>query len=295
MGNLLIRPMTQHDVAAAERVSAAGFHELDLRTHQRSWPEPVLRSPERGSSWSARTTHLLATDPGGCWVAELDGELVGFATSLVRELMWILASYAVRPGLQGQGIGRPLLEAALAHGRGCLRGMLNASQDQGALRRYRAAGFDLHPQTMLWGHVGRQVLPEVRHVREGTPGDRDLLDSVDRRARGAAHGPDHDLLARQLRLVVTDRATDSGYAYLNESGSAVLLAATSRAAATRLLWEGLASSHPDVPVEIGHVTPENQWALDVAVEARLEVHLRGFLAVRRMGVPAPYVPHPTFL
>ena len=60
--------------------------------------------------------------------------------------MWILATYAVRPGLQGQGIGKALLAAALHHGRGCLRGMLSASADPKAVRRYRAAGFSLHPQ-----------------------------------------------------------------------------------------------------------------------------------------------------
>jgi GNAT superfamily N-acetyltransferase len=283
--------MRAEDVPAAERISSTAFHELDLRTFQRSWPEPEPRAPERSQSWVDRTLHLLRTDPGGCWVAERDGEVVGFATSLVRELMWILATYAVKPGLQGQGIGTPLLEAALHHGRGCLRGMLNASQDVLALRRYRLAGFDLHPQMLLWGHVQRADLPAVRHVREGTAGDRELMDSVDRRTRGAAHGPDHEVLMRLFRLVVTDRPSAQGYAYLTPTGSTALLAATSRAAASVLMWEGLAASDPGVPVEIGHVSAANQWALDVATAARLEVHLRGFLALRRMEDPAPYIPH----
>lgn len=288
--------MRPDDVAATERISSTAFYELDVRTYQRSWSDPERRGPERSGHWVDRTLHLLQTDPGGCWVAEQDGEVVGFATSLVRELMWVLASYAVRPGLQGQGIGRPLLEAALHHGRGCLRGMLNASQDAMALRRYRLAGFDLLPQMLLWGPVARADLPEVRHVREGTPSDRDLLDSLDRRTRGAAHGPDHDVMGRQFRLVVTDRPSAQGYAYLNPTtGSTVVLAATSRAAATSLMWEGLASSDPGVPVEIGHISPANQWALDVAMQARLEIHPRGFLALRRMKDPAPYIPHPSFL
>ena len=41
------------------------------------------------------------------------------------------------------------------HGRGCLRGMFAASADPGAVRRYRLAGFDLHPQMMLTGVVDR--------------------------------------------------------------------------------------------------------------------------------------------
>ena len=38
--------------------------------------------------------------------------MVGFATSFVRERVWCLATYAVRPGLQGTGVGRRLLDAA---------------------------------------------------------------------------------------------------------------------------------------------------------------------------------------
>jgi len=291
----LIRPMTAADVAAAERLSSAAYYELDLRTHQRSWPDPSPRPPERAERWHLRTEHLLRTDPGGCWVAEQGGELVGFATSLTRELMWILGSYAVRPGLQGHGIGRALLDAALHHGRGCLRGMLNASSDPKALRRYALAGFTLHPQLLLWGPVDRSLLPVIEYVREGTDGDRDLMDSLDRRTRGAAHGPDHDVLATELRLVVTDRPTGSGYAYVNQGGAPVVLAASSRRAATALMWEALAASDPQQPVEVGHVSPANGWAVDVAIAARLDVHTRGFLALRGMKEPTPYLPHPTLL
>ena len=287
--------MRPDDVAAAEQISSAAFHELDLHTHPRGRPEPQPRPQHRSAQWCRRTAHLLETDPGGCWVADVDGEVVGFATSLVRELMWILASYAVAPNLQGHGLGRVLLEAALQHGRGCLRGMLNASPDPRALRRYVLAGFRLHPQLVLRGRVGREVLPEVRHVREGVPGDRDLLDSLDRRTRGAAHGPDHEVLARQLRLIVTDRAAGAGYAYVDAGGAPVLLAASSRKAATALTWEALAASDPAAPVEVRHVSPANDWAVGVAMAARLEVWSQGFLALRGMREPTPYLPHPSLL
>jgi GNAT superfamily N-acetyltransferase len=287
--------MRVEDVAACEALSSHAFLELDRRTSPRGWPEPQPRPPDRRQAWHTRTRHLLTTDPGGCWVAETGDEVVGFATSLVRELMWILASYAVHPGRQGQGLGRALLEAALHHGRGCLRGMLNASDDPQALRRYSLAGFRLQPQMLLHGPVDRSVLPVVRHVRDGTAGDRDLLDSLDRRTRGAAHGPDHELLARELRLLVTDRPAASGYAYVDTTGSPVLLAASSRRAAAALTWEGLAASDPSVPVQIRHVTAGNDWAVDLATEARLAIVSRGFLALRRMDAPAPYLPHPTLL
>ena len=81
---------------------------------RRSWPDPQLRSAERGEAWMVRTRHFLSTDPGGCWVAEDADGMVGFATSYTRELMWILATYAVRPQAQGQGIGKALLAGRAA-------------------------------------------------------------------------------------------------------------------------------------------------------------------------------------
>ncbi|HEX5862291.1 MAG TPA: GNAT family N-acetyltransferase [Nocardioides sp.] len=295
MTDVAIRPMQPGDVPVVERLSAEGFHELDVRTYQRDWPEPSLRSPERARAWEARTRHFLGTDPGGCWVAEGDDGIVGFATSVNRELMWILASYAVRPHLQGQGIGLQLLAAALHHGRGCLRGMLAASSDPKAVRRYRLAGFDLHPQMLLWGTVPRAVIPVVDRVRDGSPADVDLMDSIDRRTRGAAHGSDHELLLREFRLLVADRGTGSGYVYADGSGAPVLLAATNRRTATDLAWAALAGSDPDRPVDIAHVTAENQWLVDVGLAARMEVHQRGYLALRHMKPPQPYLHHGSFL
>ncbi|MFC6288558.1 GNAT family N-acetyltransferase [Nocardioides sp. GCM10027113] len=293
MSDVTIRPMRPEDVPVAERLSAEGFHELDSRLARRSWPEPELRSPERGRAWVARTEHFLATDPGGCWVAEDGADMVGFATSYTRELMWILATYAVRPVAQGQGIGTALLAAALHHGRGCLRGMLAASADPRAARVYRRAGFTLHPQMFLTGTVDRAAIPVLEKVREGSAGDIDLMDSVDRGTRGAAHGADHEVMLRLWRLIVSDTTTGSGYAYVDAGGRVQLLAATNRRTATRLLWEALASS--DGPTSVDHVTAANEWAVDVGMAARLDLHQEGYLALREMRPPAPYLHHGAFL
>ena len=97
--------MRVEDLAAFAEITATSYHEVDTRTHQRSWPDPVRRPLARNGHWIRRTGQALVTDPGGCWVAEVDGEVVGGAVSRVRELMWILASFAVRPEHQGRGIG----------------------------------------------------------------------------------------------------------------------------------------------------------------------------------------------
>jgi hypothetical protein len=173
--------------------------------------------------------------------------------------------------------------------------MFASSSDPRAFRRYRLAGFSLHPELHLSGVPDRSVLPVVEHVREGTPGDVDLMDSLDRQRRDAAHGPDHGLLTSCHRLVVTDHRTGSGYAYLHESGAPVLLAASNRRAASRLLWEALASAPAGSPVDVAHVTTANEWAVDIGLEARLSVTTRGYLALRGMRLPGPYLHHSSLL
>ena len=234
-----IRPMQARDV-----VRRAGQRRGLLRARH---PAAASLGPGPGASYAAAPRRLdlphpalPAHDAGGCWVAEDDTGVVGIATSFRRETLWCLATYAVVPGRQGQGIGKPLLAAAVDHGRACTRGMLSASADPTAVRLYRQAGFDLHPQMCLTGTVDRSAIPVVEKVREGRAADVDLMDSLDRAARGAGHGPDHELTPRTWRLLVSDTTTGSGYAYLNERGQLGLLAATNRRTAVRLLWAALA-------------------------------------------------------
>lgn len=282
-----IRAMRPGDVPVAERLSAEGFLELDQRMARRSGPEPEIRPVERAAIWNERTLHLLETDPAGCWVAEDETGMVGMATSFVRDKTWILATYAVRPGRQGQGLGRQVLAAAMHHGRGCLRGMLSSSADPKAVRRYRLAGFSLHPQMFLTGTADRSAIPVIEKVREGSAGDTDLMDSIDRQVRDAAHGPDHTLMQRSWRILVSDTTTGSGYAYVDQAGRLCLLAATNRRTASRLLWAVIA----DGPAEqtVSHITAANEWAIDVGLAARLEVHQEGYLALRGMPPPTPYI------
>ncbi len=280
--------MTLDDVPDAERVSDESFFAVDTAWRRPGEPEPTRRAPRHREVWIERTRHFVRNDPGGCWVAEDETGIVGMATSYRREVLWCLATYAVLPDRQGQGIGKPLMAAAMDHGRACTRSMLSASGDTKAVRIYRQAGFDLHPQMYLSGTVDRTTLPVIEKVREGSASDIDLMDSLDRAARGAGHGADHELmLGYSWPLLVSDTSTGSGYAYLNERGQVALLAASNRRTATRLLWAALAEGAEQVTVH--HLTGANQWALDVGFAARLELRQEGYLALRGMKPPAPYV------
>ncbi|UYM05424.1 GNAT family N-acetyltransferase [Solicola gregarius] len=293
--DMTVRPMRTGDINAAEALTGSTFHALDVATNPADWPAPEARSDDRRSAWRDRCAHFLAYDAPGCWVAEDDEGLVGVATSLRRETMWMLSSFAVRGGAQGKGVGSRLLEAALAYSQGCVRGMIDASQDPRAVRRYHQAGFTIHPHMLVHGVVDRSRIPVVEHVRDGSLGDLDLMNSIDRQTRDAAHLVDHEFMAAEFALRVVDDSTGSGYVYILPSGGAYLLAATNRRTASRLLWDALAAVPEGEQVTVDHLTGEQDWAIDVAMEARLSVYQRGYLALRFMKPPAPYVPSPHFL
>ncbi|WP_329563540.1 GNAT family N-acetyltransferase [Kitasatospora sp. NBC_01266] len=240
----------------------------------------------------ARTRHLASTDPEGCWLAEEGGRAIGFALSMRREGVWILALFCVLPEFQGKGVGRVLLERAAAHGRACLRGMTTVHADPAAARRYRRADFHLHPTMRLTGRVDRAGLldPGSIPVHPGNATHRELLDSIDRRLRGAAHGPDHQLmLAHYDELLVADTVFGSGYCY-RLGGEVKLLAATSKRLAVRLLREALARVPEETEARVEFLTAEQEWAVDVGLELGLGLHNHGFLALRGMRPPAPYLP-----
>ena len=290
-----VRPMRTGDIVDAEILSGAAFHALDVATKAADRPVPEPRSNANRATWRDRCAHLLAHDAPGCWVAEDDTGLVGVATSLRRETMWMLSTYAVRADAQGKGVGARLLEAALTYSQGCVRGMIDSSQDPRALRRYHSAGFTIYPHMLVHGLVDRSRIPVVEHVRDGSLGDIDLMNSADRLVRDAAHLVDHEFMAAEFALRVVDDSTGSGYAYVQPTGGPYLLAATNRRTASRLLWDALAAAPVGQTVAVDRLTGEQDWAIDVAMEAGLSIHRRGYAALRFMKPPAPYIPSAHFL
>lgn len=294
---MLLRPVrdSAKDAEAVRSVAAAAFGVP--RAARPSGPdEAAAPGAEEWPSHQAvrhrsRTRHFARTDPEGCWLAEdpATGPL-GAVLSVRREGLWGLSLLAVVPAAQGKGLGTALLERALAYGRGCLRGIICSSSHPAAARCYRRAGFDLHPAMRLGGAVdpARLAAPDGP-VHDATARHRDLMDSVDRRIRGGAHGPDHEEMLRHYRGLVADDLAGSGYCYLVD-GKVELLAATSRRLASRLLTAALLCVPAGEQADIRNLTADQQWALDVGFAAGLQPAAGGYLALRGMRPPAPYIP-----
>lgn len=291
MDSIDIRPLSVDDLPAAERASGVIFLEADRRDRRVSEPEPEPRSPAAARSWIDRMRYFIDIDPGGCWVAVDGEEIAGFAISQNRDQVWYLATYGVLPSLQGRGTGKRLMEAALAHADG-RPGLFSSTVHPAATRRYRLASFSLYPQMRMTGTVDRSSLPVVSGLDEGIADDFGWMDRLDQRLRGAGHGPDHRYILGTSRLVVSRANGRHGYVYIDR-GRPTLLAAADRETAQKLLWESLACSSGNTLVNC--ITTANEWAVDVGLAARLDIGQEGYLALRGIPEPAPYLASGQFL
>ena len=271
-----------------EAVHAANvltFEELDRRYGDYPGPTPA---PAQGH---ARLRHLLATDPGGAWVAELDGEIAGCALGILREGLWGLSLLFVRPDVQSAGVGRALLERAHDYGRDARGRIVLSSKDPRALAAYARLGLALHPCVMATGRPRGVAAPE--DLRPGTPADFPLADAVDRAVRGAAHGGDlRVLLGGGRRLLV---APGRGYAVM-DGGSVRLLAAFDEAGAQDVLRGALASAGGGEAM-VEYISAAQDWAVPVCLDAGLALipHTGAVFVDGDVGPFRPYLPSGAYL
>src|ERR671916_340235 len=286
-----IRPMRPEDADAVyDLASIALFESMEEREVLRR------RTPEQVEARKARYGHFLRHDPEGAWLAEDDGRVSGVAISVRRERVWVLSLLAVDADHRGTGLGRDLLERALAYGEGCEGAMIASSSHPAAMRRYARAGFDLHPTLSASGNVRRDAIPTALAVREGEERDLELASEVDRAMRGAAHGPDLEhMLATGCRLLIAEGSSGRGYA-AERDGSPAILAATDPGAARDLLWACLERTPPEEKADVGWITGNQNWAVAVALEAGLSLSPAGPICTRGvLGPLTPYLPSGPFL
>jgi ribosomal protein S18 acetylase RimI-like enzyme len=270
-----MRPMTAEDVPAAAALADAALGDL-VRRHGTGFGGSTTPFPGR---WQ----RLLATDPGGLWVAEDHEGLLGVTAALRRGPVWGLSMLAVRVGAQARGIGGALLRHALRTAEGATYGMIVSSTDARAMRLYARAGFTLRP-TLTGLGTPRAHLPGG--TRLGGAQDLDLTEEVDRRVRGAARGDDlATLFDAGGRLVVVD-GPPRGYALLRDT-DVFTLAADDEPTAQRVLSAALAEAGGHCRVR--WLDAAQQWALPVLLDAGLSLAPSGPFCVR--GTPAPLTPY----
>ncbi len=108
---IVYRQARLDDAAAASRILAEAINDLNRRHGFEHFQ--VTANPQ-----NPYFVFCAGGEPEGTWVAEDAGEVVAFSMSWIRGSFWFLSQLFVLPGYQGQGIGRFLLEKALAYSGG---------------------------------------------------------------------------------------------------------------------------------------------------------------------------------
>jgi GNAT superfamily N-acetyltransferase len=289
--DVTIRPLLAQDAAAAAAAARTSLEQF--------YPEETPTPEEeaiRVAGGTARVAHLHETDPGGCWVAEHDGRIVGVALGLLREDLWGFSLFALLPEFQGLGIGTRLYEPALAYGADAAAGIILSSAHPAAMRRYaRSPGYRLLPAVSLAGAWDPRRVPARLRCRPGDlAADAGTVDAASRHVRGASHMRDLPTLLQRpgMTLLVVE---DEGFACAR-NGTPWLLAARTDAAAEDLFWGAITSGPRGGTVSVDFITAENQWAIRVGLEAGLALHPDGPTFVRgRVGPMAPYLPNGAYL
>jgi len=163
---------------------------------------------------------LLALSPDGCFAAERDGRVVGVLTTTTYDGLAFLGAVIVAPELRGKGVGKEMMEAALAHllATGVRTVRLNAYLN--AIPFYERLGFHREYEVIRW-HGPSTAGQPVRRIRPIRAEDLTGLARMDATYFGANR---HVLLARLAEqfsgtfLVAEHRGRLRGFIVGNPSG-----------------------------------------------------------------------------
>lgn len=161
---------------------------------------------------------LLALSPTGCFAAESGGRVVGVLTTTTYDGLAFLGAVIVHPDLRGRGVGKVMMEAALAHlkSSGVRTVRLNAYLH--AIPFYERLGFRGEYEVVRWhGPLIPGPTWKVRPVRQS---DLEAIARFDAPYFGADRSRLIDRLAEEFPsafLVAEDRGSIRGYIVGNPS------------------------------------------------------------------------------
>jgi GNAT acetyltransferase-like protein len=225
-------------------------------------PSPSLEG------FSTLQRHLLATGVG--YVAEEEGEVVGFGSAWSRGDDWFLACLFVRGRAQGRGVGPKLLDAVWGDARR-RRTVTDAIQP---VSNVLYGGRGLVPATPLLTFSGVPRLDA--HAAEGQA-DVLAIDAV-------AYGFDRTIDHRYWEIHARRTEWGDAYSYVFPSGDIGPVAGATPTAAARALAAELARNDGPVRVRIPGSARE---LVEVALQARLRLSDVPGLVLLSPGVGPP--------
>jgi ribosomal protein S18 acetylase RimI-like enzyme len=207
-----------------QQADALVVHSINDLTERHGFGQMASARPPRFQQF------CLEDDPDGLWVAEEEGQIVGFAFSWVCDDLWFLAQLFVSPGQQGTGIGNELLNRTLQQAE--MRGSTNRVLITFAFNRVSQGLYIRHglfPRLPLYfvsasrealrGRLGGAQF-RCEPIEKGAARQRDLVE-IDARVLGLSRGKHHGFLVNEdgtRGVAFYDGDNCMGYAYISSSG-----------------------------------------------------------------------------
>ncbi len=236
----------------------------------------------------------LNDDPGGLWIAEREGEIVGFAFSWVCGDLWFLAELFIAPRIQGHGVRGELLKRTLRH----------ADQAGAKTRALITFTFNTVSQGLYVRHglfprlpvyvfsAGRDELrrkglraPMKYRRAEASPSDLGALAAIDISALGVSREKHHRYLLHDPAMTgfLLDEGDDCvGYAYVASTGHVGPLALKRRYAMAEAFDTALGIAAEGQSEEVSAFLPGcSEAALQVAAKHRMRITLPMVLVSNR--------------
>lgn len=205
------RPIEKADLDALGEVFYEADDELNVR---RGLP----RTPRNPMPLLRLFDHIVQGSPQRGWLAERDGRTLGFSIAAQRADMTFLSFLFVRPDAQAQGLGRALLERAMANSEYravCI----------GAIQPISAAlyaQYGMVPRVPLYMFSGKptSALRALPKGLEMGPVDIAALADLDREVTGLTRPDDHTAWQKwdRQRLGLYRAGKLVGYGYVQSVG-----------------------------------------------------------------------------
>jgi hypothetical protein len=216
------RPGTIADSQAVFQVFVRSLMDLGARTNVMAItggndPE-VLES-----LWQKRRPmfEFLAGVASQFWVAEKEGEMVGYARSIEFDGLQELTEFFVSPGQQSAGIGSGLLSRAFPDEDASYRTII-ATLDERALYRYLKAGvYARFPIKYFYRQAEKvDVVSDLQFEPMQHAIHMDAINQIDKQILGHSREPVHRwLISNRSGYVYRRNKEMVGYGYLGDTGS----------------------------------------------------------------------------
>jgi len=298
---VVCRPARAQDLEFADTLVVSSTNDL---TERHGFGPMAVSSPPRFQLFS------LQDDARGLWVAEEDGQILGFAWSWVCGDMWFLAQLFVSPDHQGRSVGNDLLKRTLEHARisGASNRVLitfsfNTVSQALYIRHGMLPRFPIYSVSASREHLlGRLQGPQF----DSTPIEEEAstlhrLAQLDDRVLGVSREKHHRYLINDSRtrgFNLYDGSEWVGYAYVDAGGHIGPLAVMESRAVAPALRTAMCMAAESGSSRVSAFLPgASEAALNTAMEHGMRIKFPMLLmSSREFGNWAQYLPrNPGFM